>query len=93
MNVTMTLTYDWATVGVGSRDIDNASPLNHRMHPWSQQNIEAVNASNFNLPSIHHLPNGRGYYVTDENNNGQPDVLENPWLQDIEDLPEVETDP
>ena len=92
MNVTMTLTYDWATVGVGSRDIDNASPLNHRMHPWSHQNIEAVNASNFNLPSIHHFPDGRGYYAIDENNNGQPDAIENPWLQDLEDSPAVETD-
>ena len=92
MNVTMTLTYDWATVGVGSRDINNASPLNHRMHPWSHENLEAVNASNADLPSIHHLPNGRGYYAIDENNNGQPDVLENPWLQDLEDSPAVETD-
>tara|TARA_B100000131_G_scaffold262801_1_gene259342 strand:- start:2946 stop:3761 length:816 start_codon:yes stop_codon:yes gene_type:complete len=77
MNVTMTLTYDWATVGVGSRDIDNASPLNHRMHFWSGENVEAVNASNADLPSIHHLPNGRGYYATDENNDGRPDILEN----------------
>ena len=77
MNVTMTLTYDWATVGVGSRDIDNASPLNHRMHPWSNENVEAVNASNADLPSIHHFPNGRGYYVADENNDGRPDILEN----------------
>ena len=77
MNVTMTLTYDWATVGVGSRDIDNASPLNHRMHPWSQENVEAVNSSNSDLPSIHHLPNGRGYYAADENNDGRPDILEN----------------
>ena len=77
MNVTMTLTYDWATVGVGSRDINNASPLNHRMHPWSRENVEAVNASNADLPSIHHLPNGRGYYATDENNDGRPDILEN----------------
>ena len=41
---------------------------------------------------FHHLPNGRGYYAIDENNNGQPDVLENPWLQDLEDSPAVETD-
>ncbi len=77
MNVTITLAYDWASVSVGSRDMDSGTTNNDRMHPWSNADVEGIISQNHSrFPSLQHFPNGRGYEHIDADGDGRPDFLE-----------------